>query len=70
LGELVTEGKIEWQSVADVCDVVAGRAPARMSAEEIIVFKAISRRLRRQRICRLDLCAAAANSLRQEWNFH
>jgi len=65
LRELVKEGKIEWQSVAEVCDVVAGRAPARMSAEEIIVFKA----LRQQSICQLDLRATAANSLRQEWNF-
>jgi len=66
LRELVKEGKIEWQSVAEVCDVVAGRAPARMSAEEIIVFKA----LRQQSICQLDLCAGAPKGFAPGMEFH
>jgi len=41
-----------------------------MSAEEIIVFKAIRRRLRRQRIFANWIYAQARQKgLRQEWNF-
>jgi ornithine cyclodeaminase/alanine dehydrogenase-like protein (mu-crystallin family) len=37
--ELVKDGKMDWASVHEMCDVVVGRGPARSSDEEIIVFK-------------------------------
>lgn len=37
--ELVKAGKIDWGSVHEMCDVVAGRAPGRTSPDEIVIFK-------------------------------
>ncbi|HEX6512225.1 MAG TPA: ornithine cyclodeaminase family protein [Chloroflexota bacterium] len=37
---LAQSGKLDWATgVLEMCDIVAGRAPGRTSAEEIIVFK-------------------------------
>jgi ornithine cyclodeaminase/alanine dehydrogenase-like protein (mu-crystallin family) len=70
LRDLVKEGKIEWQSVAEACDVVPGRAPARMSAEETIVFKASGGGFGDSAFANWIYERARQKGLRQEWNFH
>ena len=37
--ELVKAGRIEWGSVAEMCDIVVARARGRTSEDQIIVFK-------------------------------
>ena len=37
--ELVQKGRLEWNSVHEMCDVVVGRVPGRTSEKQIITFK-------------------------------
>ena len=39
LSELVQKGRLEWNSIHEMCDVVVGRVPARTSKKQIITFK-------------------------------
>jgi alanine dehydrogenase len=68
--ELVKAGKLDWGSVLEMCDVVAGRAPGRTSAEEIIVFKESGGGFGDVAFANWMYGEARKKGLGQEWNFY
>jgi alanine dehydrogenase len=67
--ELVKNGKIEWNSVIQMCDVVGGRAPARKSADEIVVFKESGGGFGDIAFADWIYAQARKKGLGQEWSF-
>jgi ornithine cyclodeaminase/alanine dehydrogenase-like protein (mu-crystallin family) len=67
--ELVKDGKIDWRSVIEMCDIVAGRAPARTAAEEIIIFKESGGGFGDVAFADWIYTEARKKGLGQEWSF-
>jgi alanine dehydrogenase len=67
--ELVKEGMLDWGSVCEMCDIVAGRVPGRTSPEEIIIFKESGGGFGDIAFANWIYGEARKKGLGQEWNF-
>lgn len=68
--ELVKAGQIDWGSVQDMCEVVVGRAPGRMSDAEIIIFKESQGGFGDIAFANWVYLQAREKGLGREWDFH